>query len=369
MKKILIFHFDLQGGGAEKVLVNLLNNLDLGKYDVTLQTIFGIGPNVKDIPQNVRFKYLFKKIFRGFSKIMKMASPRLLHRLFIREKYDIEIAFLETSPTRIISACPNKRTKKIAWVHTTYTNDHSIISAYRNRSEAVKAYNRYDHIAFVSKNTLEAFQAMMPEVKVPMSVVHNIMDFDLIKRLAQDECPIACDRSLVNLYSVGRLTKVKGFDRLIKSLSKLANEGITNFHLYLLGQGEEHYNLLAQTNDLGLSNYISFLGYDTNPYRYAKQMDLFVCSSYIEGYSTAVTEAITLGVPVITTKCSGMDEILKGGEYGMIVPNDDNSLLEGLKELLLDTGRIDEYRQRIATGAKMTTQSLVSKYEELFDTI
>lgn len=369
MKNILFFHFDLQGGGAEKVLVNLLNNLDANKYRITLQTVFGTGPNIKDIPLNVRFKYLFKNIFRGFSRIMRFAPPWLLHRLIVRDNYDIEVAFLESSPTRIVSACPNKKTKKIAWVHTTYTKDHSIIKSYRNRNEAVKAYNKFDHIAFVSEDTLKAFRVMMPEVTVPMSVVHNVIDLDQTRQLAQEPCPIVCDKSLVNLYSVGRLTKVKGFDRLLNCLSKLVAEGISNFHLYLLGQGEERDNLIALTESLGLSDYVSFLGYDANPYRYAKKMDLFVCSSYIEGYSTAVTEAITLGVPVLTTKCSGMNEILQEGKYGMIVPNDEASLLDGLKELIVNTDKIDEYRQRIATGEKMTTQTFVAKYEELFDTI
>lgn len=369
MKKILFFHFDLCGGGAEKVLINLLNNLDENKYDITLQTIFGTGPNIKDVPHNARFKYVFKETFRGFSKVMKLASPRLLYRLFIREKYDLEVAFIESSPTRIVSACPNNKTKKIAWVHTTYTKDNSIIRSYRCRSEAVKAYNKFDHIAFVSEDTLNAFRAMMPEVSVPMSVVHNVIDIDHTRQLAQYACPIECDRTLVNLYSVGRLTKVKGFDRLLVCLSKLVADGINNFHLYLLGQGEERNNLVSLTNSLGLNNYVSFLGYDANPYRYAKQMDLFVCSSHIEGFSTAVTEAITLGVPVITTECSGMNEILEGGKYGMIVPNDTLSLLNGLKELIVDATKIDEYRQRIANSESITTQSLVSKYEELFDTI
>ena len=369
MKRVLFFHFDLAGGGAEKVLVNLLNNLDMSKYDITLQTIFGFGPNVKDVPHNVRFKYLFKDKFIGLSRIMKIVPARLLHMLTIREKYDIEVAFIESSPTRIIAGCHNKKTKKIAWVHTTYTKDNSIIKSYRNRNEAVKAYNKFDHIAFVSEDTLKAFKFMMPEVTVPMSVVHNVIDLDQTRQLAQEPCPIVCDKSLVNLYSVGRLAKVKGFDRLLNCLSKLVSEGITNFHLYLLGKGEERHNLTALTESLGLNDYVSFLGYDTNPYRYAKQMDLFVCSSYIEGYSTAVTEAITLGVPVLTTKCSGMNEILQEGKYGMIVPNDEASLLDGLRKLIVDTNIIEEYRQRIAAGEKMTTQTFVAKYEELFDTI
>ena len=59
-KKILFFHFDLQGGGAEKVLITLLNHLDFDKYDITLQVIFGVGPNIKHIPKQVHFKSVFR---------------------------------------------------------------------------------------------------------------------------------------------------------------------------------------------------------------------------------------------------------------------------------------------------------------------
>ena len=67
-KKILFFHFDLKGGGAEKVLVNLVNNMDKSKYDITVQTLFGVGTHVKELNKDIHFKYLFKKQFRGLCR-------------------------------------------------------------------------------------------------------------------------------------------------------------------------------------------------------------------------------------------------------------------------------------------------------------
>ena len=112
-KKVLFFHFDLGGGGAEKVLINLLNQLDLNKYDITLFTLFGCGINERYLNRGVRHKYLFKKTFRGLTSIMKLFSPTFLHKILIREYYDVEIAYLENSPTRIISGCRNSNTRKI----------------------------------------------------------------------------------------------------------------------------------------------------------------------------------------------------------------------------------------------------------------
>ena len=86
----------MQGGGAEKVLINLLQHLDYSKYDITLHTIFGAGVNMKDIPQEVHVKYVFKKVFRGFSSLMKLLPPKFWHWLFIKDKYDLEIAYLES---------------------------------------------------------------------------------------------------------------------------------------------------------------------------------------------------------------------------------------------------------------------------------
>ena len=79
MKKILFFIPNLMHGGAEKVLVNLVNNLDKDKYDITLQTIFDVGVNKQYLNEDIKYKYVFKKLFRGSTTIFKLFSPKFLY--------------------------------------------------------------------------------------------------------------------------------------------------------------------------------------------------------------------------------------------------------------------------------------------------
>lgn len=369
-KKILFFHFDLGGGGAEKVLVNLLNHLNPEKYDITLQTIFGVGPNLKDLNSNVHFKCLFKREFRGFNTIMKLFSPRILHKLLVHNVYDIEIGYMENSPTRIISGCENKKSKKLAWVHTTFDDLDACTQAFRSLNEIKHSYNSFDRIVFVSEQAKSIFEQKLPQIATPKIVLHNVTDIARIKELSNEECPILIDKKSINLCSVGRLIRVKGYERLLRCLYILHKDpSVPFFKFYLLGKGAEESELKELITNLDLDGIVYLLGYDKNPYRYVSRMDLFICSSYKEGYSTAVTEAVSLGIPVITTNCSGMDEILDNGRYGKIVLNSEKALLSGLRELLINTDEISKYRKNIANSLKFNTSILINKYQELFDSL
>ena len=82
---------------------------------------------------------------------------------------------------------------------------------------------------------------------------------------------------------------------------------------------------------------MTFLGYDTNPYKYVAKSDLFVCASFAEGFSTAATEALILATPVCTVDVSGMKELLgEDNEWGLVTENDENALYEGIRRLLDD---------------------------------
>lgn len=369
-KKILFFHYDLQGGGAERVLVNLLKFIDYTKYDVTLKTIFGAGPYVDAVPESVKFSSVFKREFRGFNQIMKILPGRFWHWLFIKDHYDIEVGYIENSPTRIVAACPQKDTKKVGWVHVEFKQRKTPIAGFRNAAEMIKAYNRLDELVFVANRTKECFENLFPEIKVPMKVIHNVNDFDQIMDLAKEPMPFKLDKEYLNLCAVNRLIKMKGFNRVIDAFRRLKSEGlIDDVKLYILGKGEERENLQRSIYMYGLSHNIILLGFDTNPYKYLSKMDLFLCSSYREGYSTATTEAIALGIPVFTTDCSGMEEILENGKYGMIVPNDDESIYLGLKDLLTHREMISQYAENIKSFSKMSTQTLVDEYEKFFDSL
>ena len=369
-KKILFLHYNLHGGGAERVLVNLLKFIDLSKYDITLKTIFGKGVHVKDVPDGIKYSSVFKREIKGFNTIMKLLPGSVWHRLFIRGHYDIEVGFIENSPTRIIAACPDKDTKKVAWVHVEFDKRSIPCAGFFNEQEMVNAYNRLDELVFVANRTHELFVELFPEIHVPMRVIHNVNDFDKIRELAKDRISIELDDRELNLCSVNRLFPVKGFDRLVEAFDRLNKEGlIDDVKLFIVGTGPEKVTIAQAINEKGLSDHIKLLGFDPNPYKYVSKMNLFVCTSYREGYSTATTEAIALGVPVFTTDCSGMEEILEDGKYGMIVPNDDDAIYEGLKKILTNRDIISDYATAIQSAPPMTTQASVDHYEEFFDSL
>ena len=107
-------------------------------------------------------------------------------------------------------------------------------------------------------------------------------------------------------------------------------------------------------------------GFQTNPYAYLKHCDLFVCSSVSEGYSTAVTEALILGLPVITTDCSGMNELLLNGKCGVITENSEDALYLGLKNILEHPDLLGYYKHQAQDrGKDFSLLNLLSPIEKI----
>lgn len=343
--KILFFHFDLQPGGAERVLVNLVNNLNPDKYDITVKTIFGGGELKSSFAKHVKLESLFKcKSFRGIRLILKLFSPKMLHLLLVTDYYDIEIAFLEQIPTRIIGGCHRNNTRKYTWLHNTANPDRKLATAARSWNEFLRTYASFDKIAFVSEGAKSSFYRNYP-VNTPGSVVHNVVESDIIKQKSQELLDdIILEQDCLNLCSVGRICGQKGYDRLLRCLEQIKKVSKRKWHLYLIGEGAEKESLIKQASQADIIDHISFLGFKANPYKYVSKMDLFVCSSYFEGYSTAVTESIIVGTPVLTTDCAGMSEILGDTNAGIIVENNEPALANALSDIIFNKVNLHEMK-------------------------
>ena len=114
MKRVLFLIHDLAHGGAEKVLVNLVNNMDRTRFDVTVIALFGGGVNEQFLSKDVRLITCHKKPFRGNSHIMKLFTPKQLYRFYVKEHYDIVVSYLEGPPARIASGCDDPETKLVS---------------------------------------------------------------------------------------------------------------------------------------------------------------------------------------------------------------------------------------------------------------
>ena len=362
--KMLFCHFDLGHGGAEKVLVNLLKFIDYEKYEVTLYLLFKHGVNLPFVPSNVRVLYMFnRKPFIGITILLKLISPKLLHRLLIKDKYDIEIAYLEGAPTRIISGCPNQSTKLFSWVHTKAGK--GFFRPYRSLREAHAAYSRFNKIIFVSEAAKLAFQSKTTWDHLTYSVCHNVMDINDILLKSNEHINFQLHSSSINMCSVGKLVENKGYPRLIRILGEIRKNVNLDWKLFILGEGSMRHVLENQILEYGLQDHVFLLGYDTNPYKYVAKMDVLLCASYNEGYSTAVVESLLVGTPVITTDCVGMSEILGDSGAGIIVENSYEGLRDIIEELLLGKLDVQSLKLNAVERARYFQKSNIIEFEDV----
>lgn len=365
MKKILFLIHDLGQGGAEKVLVNLVNNMDHTKFNVTVMTLFDCGENRKFLHPKVKYKTWCKKMVPGNSHLMKFLSPKRLHKLIIREKYDIEIAYLEGPATRIISGAPDG-TKVVAWLHCTMNSAEDMAIGFRNYAEAKKAYQRFDMLAFVSQGVQEAFERVC-EVDCPQMILYNTNESEMIIQSSKE--PINNWIQNNNMFcwcGVGKIVKNKGFDRMLRVQKRLISEGYKT-HFFALGMGDQETELKQWCKEQEIANNVTFMGYQTNPYKYVAKCDLFVCASCAEGFSTAATEALIVGTPVCTVEVSGMKEMLgENNEYGLVVENNEEALYQGIKKLLDNPELLKHYKKKAAERGKMfSTEKTVNAVQDM----
>lgn len=351
MKKILFFIHDMMHGGAEKVLVNLVNNMDKDKYDITVMTIFDVGVNKQFLGEDIHYKYVFKNVFRGNNAIFRLFKPETLYKYMIKDDYDIVVSYLEDSSTRIISGCLDENIKKFAWVHSAQT-EKEFRKAYKSKYEAIECYRKFDKIACVSKDVRENF-INLSNIKDNVEVIYNTNETnEMIKKSKEDVDDVVFNKNTINICGVGKVMPSKGFMRLARVHKRLIEDGYKH-HIYILGEGDEKEKIEKYLNDNNLLESFSFLGYKVNPYKYVSKCDLFICPSFEEGFSTAVTESILVGTPVVTTLCSGMKELLgENNEYGIIEENSEEGIYIGLKKVLENPQLIKYYNQQIIERAK-----------------
>ena len=364
----VLFHIDtLVGGGAEKVLCNLVNHMDQSKFDITVQTVFP-DDHTKYLADGIHYKYIYPSDNQFYRNLYRIeAALGMVYPLHMKDDYNIEIAYLEAGPTKVIASSTNKKAKKIAWVHCDFD------VAFKDKEAFVKKtarlYQQYDKIACVSEKCKESFVAMFgndPEVVV----IHNVIDDKEILEKAEQPLQTIAEKRNFTLCTVGRFMPQKNYIRLLSGVYGLHQDGL-DFDLWILGDGEQRDLIEEYISKHDMKPYVKLMGFQANPYPFIKASDILVCSSDYEGFSTFIAEGLILGKPIITTDCSGMRELLGESEYGMVVPNDDEAFYSGLKTMLSQSDeQLRAYAENSAARGRMfSTDHLVSNTELFFESI
>lgn len=373
-KKILFLIHTLQVGGAEKVLVDLVNNMNKEKFDITVMTIINTGAFRNKLSDDIKYKTILdipilnkkndkngneksgnllnngNKIKKILAEIYRMTWRLIncsrIHKKYIGNEYDVEISFLEGIPTKIIAASNNKKSKKIAWIHVDLLKERKSEKFFKNLKEEKNAYEKFDNIVGVSKVVKDQFIKKFSYKDVDSVMVkYNPIDVNNIIEKSKEKIEDV-KKNNITLCTVGRLTVQKGYDRLLEVANRL-NEDKVKFDLWIIGVGPEEQMLMEYIKNNCLDN-VKLLGYKKNPYKYIRESDVFVCSSRAEGFSTVVSEAVILEKPVVATECAGMKEILgENNEYGMIIENSTEALYNGLYQMLTKKEILDNYKEKV----------------------
>ena len=253
----------------------------------------------------------------------------------------------------------------MSWIHSNHYTMEKLAASFRSEAEARDCYGRFDQTVCVSQHVRDDFCRIL-DFQKPCRVLYNTVESDRILREAAAEAPRLAEDGAVRVIAVGTLKEVKGYDRLLRVMKCLRAEGYP-VHLYILGVGPLQQELERYIAENSLSDAITLLGYDTNPYKYVAQCDLFVCASHAEGFSTAATEALIVGTPVCTTDVSGMREMLgEHNEYSFVTENNEAALYGGIKRLLDDPALLAHYREMAALrGRNFSTLETVGAVEEM----
>ncbi len=362
MINILFFIESLYGGGAEKVLCNLVNAMDQTRFSITVQTLYPEDAGRRLAP-GIRYKYCYPHKSRFANMRMRAeAALGLTYPLHIKGDHDIEAAYLECGSTKIMAGSTSKRALRLAWVHCDLKSRLDNAAAFV--AGTGKYYAKYDLAVCVSENVREGFTELYGNT-VPAVVVYNTIDDARILQKALEPLPENISKRKLTVATVGRLSAPKHFIRALAAHRRLMEDGLDH-DLWIVGEGEECPALEAYIRENHLEASARLLGFRENPYCLMNAADLLVCSSVYEGFSTFITEGLVLGKPVVATACSGMRELLGESEYGLITSNEDEAFYQGIKRMLTEPLLMERYAERAKARGKAFKQKTLAKETEAF---
>jgi len=353
--KILIVIPHLRGGGAQRVAVNLINHLDRD-ISLNLFLINNDGFLINFIEKDIQiFTSKAKKTKNALFELKKVIDQHNYDAIFTMKDYlgllvCIAVALTKSKPPIIYREVIHKSASDSCEIKNSIIRN---IWYYIERF-VYKKVNKIIVPSYSMKQDLR-FNYKISETKI--KVINNPVDIKKIIYLAKQEVDHPWFRSTVPLViGMGRLTRQKGFDELINAVN-LVNENNKNIRLVIIGEGEEKPRLKKVVDELQLSDRVDFLGAQENPYKYISRADIFVSSSFYEGFPNALLEAMACDTVIISTDClSGPAEIINNYENGILVPVGD---VEKIAEEIANLIENPQLAEHLSTAAKKT---VVEKY-------
>lgn len=329
-KKRLVFTaYDLRIGGIEKALVELVNHIDLNKYEVTIVLENKTGDFLEKVNRNIIIKEF--KVSNHKNPVLRKSSNlsrQLTNAIMTASTYDFSCCYATYS----FSA--NKLAKVFStnnsiYIHSNYKYAYKTEQELRNFFEPRKL-QQFQHLIFVSKEAKEDYLKYYPENKNKALVYNNFINIEEIKNKSNVPIEEKKNKNKKLFVFVGRLDDTsKKVGRAIKLMKNLKD-----CELWIVGDGPDkklYEDIISQEK---VSQQVKLLGMKPNPYPYMKQADYLLLTSDYEGFPVTYLEGLILKKPFLTTFPVSDDTIEIGKDYGNIIPLGEQEMFQEVKKIM-----------------------------------
>lgn len=368
-KKIVFVTKALWIGGIETALINLLNDFDYDKYDVTLLVLKAeldildqIQPKcrvlIADREETVTFqeRYRYGRLFHlteksdapsRLHKMMMCTVPMIRwaeNRLYIRyikkqmknERFDTAVIYSDVTGETAIRAI--KADKYLMFYHH---------GAMRHVYHDKIAYKKCEKIIAVSEHQAEALRKFNPRYSSKVTAIPNLIDVAGIREKSLALTRDQFDTTKFNIVSVGRVSHEKGMDLAVKACAELVKGGNDNIRWWIVGDGPAMQEVRKVIAELDMEAYVITVGMQTNPYPYIRQADLYVQPSRFEAFGLTILEAMILGKAVLATDTMGAHASIENGKNGLICDATEKKLAEQIKALILCLNKLKKLERAV----------------------
>lgn len=371
MKKALFVVDERKLGGVSIVLENILNNISRKKIDISVLVLNNNGDRLINLPQGIKVIYgnpYFSTVDQSISSLIKSKNIfGMIKKAYVSmlmkngniekyiknirkkmglEKYDVEIAFKAGFCSLFVAY--GDADKKLNWVHEDYKTYNK---TKRYEKTFKKAFRAFDKHVIVSLQAKESFNDIygMEEKTI---VIENYIDTVGVIENSKLSSNLTIDKSKLNIVTLGRFCREKGFDRLIDAIHDLKAEeieGVKKIKIYIIGTGNDEGLLKNRIKEYMLEEYIQVINGNelgNNPYSFMRLCDLYIMPSRSESFGMVRIEALLLGLPVITTNVANTEKMISNG-HGIIVENTTNGIYNGLKQVIQNKELVEKLKENV----------------------
>jgi sugar transferase (PEP-CTERM/EpsH1 system associated) len=352
----------LEVGGLENGVVNVANNLDKGLFRTTICCINRLG-NLAERIENPNVSCLTLDEGEGKKPMLPLTLSRLMNQ---KEVHIVHTHNFYSGIYGILAA--TCRLRRIGVIH----GEHGMTQYRRTRrlSVAKHLYRLADRVVTMSKEQELFFRNLgIPDRKV-VTILNGVdlKKFEPGRDVVKKKRELGMERAKIIVGCAGRLSAEKGQRYLIEALG-LLNREAPETHLLLAGDGPARDELLALSNQLGLSEQIHFVGSRNDMHEIYPLFDVFCLPSLTEGLSNVLLEAMASRAPIVATAVGGNRELLRHGETALLVPSgSEKSLAEAITMLIADAGLRTELarKARMYVEDKFSLTRMVADYSNLY---